>query len=131
MQGKQEQAGAIGQVSGLVYNDTEKGFSYQTKWGCVDAKLLDDNLIRVPFGFSKYVIPSGRTGWMYLLSNANPSGIPGLGILGATIVNNPNIAKDKFAFNGGHNLHFLQVANRRGFAIPVFSTAECLNFNTF
>lgn len=132
MQGQQEQAGAIGQLSGLVYNDTEKGFSYQTRWGCVDAKLIDDNLIRVPFGFSKYVIPSGKTGWMYLLSNANPAGIPGLGMMGATIVSNTNIARDKFAYNGGHNLHILQVAARRGFAIPVFPTAECRNYsNTF
>lgn len=128
-QGTVEQAGAIGSLIGQVYNDTEKGFSYTLKgFRCLEARPLNDALIRIPLGFSK-VIKSGRTGWMYLQSSINnAAGMPNLGLLGATIVANTKVGTDKAAFNGGHHMHFQVMKNNPGFAIPVFPTGACFNF---
>ncbi|HEX4946798.1 MAG TPA: hypothetical protein VFZ34_09050, partial [Blastocatellia bacterium] len=129
MQGTVEQAGAIGQLIGLVYNDAERGFSYQLRgFNCLETRLINDNLIRVPNGFSK-VIPSGRTGWMYLQSSINNNaGQPNLGLIGATLVSNNKAATDKAAFNGGHHMHFLAAKQNPGFAIPVIPSTTCTNF---
>lgn len=128
MQGRVDQAGAIGMLSGQVYNDIEKGFSYQIRGlGCLETRLLNDSLIRIPFGYSN-VIPSNRTGWMYFQSPLNPAGVPNLGLLGATIVSNTKSATDKAAFNGGHHMHILSVKENPGFAIPVIPTSTCVNY---
>jgi hypothetical protein len=128
MQGTVVQAGVIGSLAGQVFNDTEKGFSYQLRgFGCLETRLINDSLIRIPGTYSN-VIPAGRTGWMYLQSPMNnTAGMPNLGLLGATIVANPNAATDRGAFNGGHHMHFLQVKENPGFAIPVFSVGTCFN----
>ncbi len=128
MQGKVDQAGAIGSLAGQVYNDTEKGFSYQIKgFNCLETRLINDQLIRVPTTYSK-VIPAGRTGWMFLQSPLNNAqGMPNLGLLGATIVSNAKSATDKAAFNGGHHMHFLSAKENPGFAIPVFPIGACFN----
>lgn len=118
-QGRVDFAGGMGIITGLLYNDTEKAFSYQTNFpGCVEIRQLTDSTIRVPTGYSK-VIPAGRSGWMTLQSAANVAGIPALGILGATIVSNSKSNTDKAAFNGGHPLHFLTLKSNPGFAIPI------------
>ena len=127
-QGRVDQIGAIGNLAGQVYNDTEKGFSYQLKnFTCLETKLINNDLIRVPTTYSK-VIPAGRTGWMYLQSPMNNAqGMPDLGLLGATIVSNTKAATDKGAFNGGHHMHFLSAKENPGFAIPVFPVGVCFN----
>lgn len=127
-QGRVDQAGGIGTVIGLLYNDAEKGFSYQTSFPtCLEVRLLNDSTIRVPNGYSK-VIPSGRSGWMTIQSATNVAGIPNLGLLGAMIVSNTKSNTDKAAFNGGHALHFLSVRSNPGFAIPIIPTSTCVNF---
>jgi len=127
-QGTVVQAGVIGSLAGQVYNDTEKGFSYQLKdFRCLEARLLNGGLIRIPTTYAN-VIPAGRTGWMYLQSPMNNAqGMPNLGLLGATIVSNTKAATDKAAFNGGHHMHFLSVKENPGFAIPVFPVGACFN----
>lgn len=118
-QGKVDIAGGMGTIVGLLYNDTEKGFSYQTLFpGCIEIRLLNDNTIRVPTGYSK-VIPAGRTGWMTIQSATQAAGVPNLGLLGAMLVSNTKSNTDKAAFNGGHVLHFLSLKANPGFAIPV------------
>jgi hypothetical protein len=127
-QGSVQKAGGMGVIVGLLYNDTEKGFSYQTAFpGCIETRLLNDSSIRVPGGYSK-VIPAGRTGWMTLQSSTNVAGVPNLGLLGAMIVSNTKSNTDKAAFNGGHSLHFLSTRSNPGFAIPIFPTPACVNF---
>ena len=128
MQGTVVQAGAVGSLAGQVYNDTEKGFSYQIRgFRCLEAKLINNDLIRVPTTYSK-VIPAGRTGWMFLQSPLNNAqGMPNLGLLGATIVSNTKAATDKGAFNGGHHMHFLSAKENPGFAIPVVPVGVCFN----
>lgn len=123
MQGKPDQAGSIGTILGQVFDDNEKGYSYQTTaTGCLWTKLINKSFIRVPTGIDR-VISKGHTGWMYFQSpNGGTTGVPDLGLLGATVVssNKPE------TFNGGHNLHMLKVKDNRGFAIPVFpSGAAC------
>lgn len=127
-QGTVVQAGVIGSLAGQVYNDTEKGYSYQLKdFRCLEARLLNGGLIRIPTTYAN-VIPAGRTGWMYLQSPMNNAqGMPNLGLLGATIVSNTKAATDKAAFNGGHHMHFLSVKENPGFAIPVFPVGACFN----
>lgn len=127
MQGTETRAGTIGNLAGLVYNDKEKGYSYQINgWGCVDARIIDPSLIRVPSGLTTGVVPSGRSGWLWM--NINNGTTLKLGILGATITSNPNQAFDRKAFNGGHNLHFLKTAAMNGFAIPVMENTGCVTF---
>ncbi len=128
MQGKVDQVGAIGSLAGQVYNDTEKGFSYQLRgFSCLETRLLNNDLIRIPTTYSK-VIPAGRTGWMFLQSPLNNAqGMPNLGLMGATIVSNSKVATDKAAFNGGHHMHFLSAKENPGFAIPVFPLGACFN----
>ncbi len=127
-QGTQVQVGVIGNLAGQVYNDTERGYSYQLKdFRCLEAKLINADLIRIPTTYSR-VIPAGRTGWMYLQSPMNNlAGMPNLGLLGATIVSNAKSNTDKAAFNGGHHMHFLSVKENPGFAIPVFPVGVCFN----
>ena len=123
MQGKPEQAGSIGTLLGQVFDDNEKGYSFQTsQTGCIWTKVINKSLIRVPTGIDK-VISKGHTGWMYFQSpNGGTTGVPDLGLLGATIVSSNKVE----TFNGGHNLHYLRVKDNRGFAIPVFpSGAAC------
>ncbi len=117
MQGKPEQAGAIGIILGQVFDDNEKGYSFQTtSVGCFWARLINRSFIRIPLGIDK-VISKGRTGWMYFQSpNGGTTGVPDLGLLGATIVSNNR----PDGFNGGHNLHMTRFKDNRGFAIPVF-----------
>jgi hypothetical protein len=127
-QGSVERAGGMGTIVGLLYNDVEKGFSYQTAFpGCIETRLLNSTTLRVPGGFTN-VIPAGKTGWMTLQSAANAAGIPNLGLLGAMIVSNTKVNTDKAAFNGGHSLHFLSTRKNPGFAIPIFPTGFCGNF---
>lgn len=127
-QGTVVQAGAIGDLAGQVYNDTEIGYSYILRgFRCLETRLLNDNLIRVPSTYSR-VIPAGRTGWMYMQSPMNNAqGMPNLGLLGATIVANTKAATDKAAFNGGHHMHYLSVKENPGFAIPIFPVGACFN----
>ncbi len=127
-QGRVDQAGGMGIINGLLYNDSEKAFSYQTSFpSCIEIRLLNNSTIRVPTGYSN-VIPAGRSGWLTLQSAANVAGIPSLGLLGATIVSNAKSNTDKAAFNGGHSLHFLSLRPNPGFAIPVIPTTGCVNF---
>lgn len=127
-QGRVDQAGGLGIMNGLLYNDTEKGFSYQTTFpSCIEIRLLNNSTIRVPTGYSN-VISTGRSGWMTLQSAANVAGIPALGLLGAQLVSNAKSSTDKAAFNGGHALHFLSLKNNPGFAIPIIPATGCVNF---
>ena len=114
---RSEQAGSIGIILGQVFDDNEKGYSFQTtSVGCFWARLINRSFIRIPLGIDK-VISKGRTGWMYFQSpNGGTTGVPDLGLLGATIVSNNR----PDGFNGGHNLHMTRFKDNRGFAIPVF-----------
>ncbi len=118
MQGTTTKAGGVGMIAGQVFDDSERGYSFQNSGlGCFSARLINRASVRVPTGIDR-VIPKGRTGWMYFTSPNNGGGIAELGLLGATIVSNGKY--DSAAFNGGHNLHQIRVKDNRGFAIPVF-----------
>jgi hypothetical protein len=118
MQGKTTNAGVVGMIAGQVFDDNERGYSFQNSGlGCFSARLINRSSVRVPTGIDR-VIPKGRTGWMYFTSPNNGGGLAELGLLGASIVSNGKY--DQAAFNGGHNLHQIRVKDNRGFAIPVF-----------
>jgi hypothetical protein len=117
MQGRTDRAGVIGTIAGQVFDDVERGYSFQSSGlSCYSAKLINRASVRVPTGIDK-VISKGRTGWMYFTATSS-SPVPELGLLGSSIVSNSK--NDAAAFNGGHNLHQIRVKDNRGFAIPVF-----------
>ena len=118
MQGKTDKAGVIGTIAGQVFDDVERGYSFQTSGlSCLSTRLINRSFVRIPTGIDK-VIPKGKTGWMYFTSPNNGGGLAELGLLGSSIVSNGK--NDAAAFNGGHNLHQIRVKDNRGFAIPVF-----------
>ena len=117
MQGRTDRAGAIGTIAGQVFDDVERGYSFQSSGlSCYSARLINRASVRVPTGIDR-VIPKGKTGWMYFTA-VSSSPVPELGLLGASIVSNGR--NEASAFNGGHNLHQIRVKDNRGFAIPVF-----------
>ena len=124
MQGRTDRAGVIGSIAGQVFDDVERGYSFQNSGlSCYSARVINRASVRVPTGIDK-VISKGRTGWMYFTSPTNGQGLSELGLLGSSIVSNSK--NDAAAFNGGHNLHQIRVKDNRGFAIPVFPTgASC------
>ncbi len=87
----------------LVYNDVETVFSTSVALSCYSTFLL--NSLRITGGLNTQ-IPSGRTGWVRF----NGSGRPIFGY-----------AQNRGAiFNGGHNLHVLQLLPSYTITVPAF-----------
>ena len=80
---------------------------------CQYAATLTDSVPRTTPRLST-IIPAGRTGWFKL------AGTSEIGIFGATINLNPNVASSSGAYNGGHNLHKLTFTNAMTYIIPIF-----------
>jgi hypothetical protein len=106
-------AAPIGNLVGLLFNDTETGFSFSLNApSCQFRSILSSGLPRTAPRFDT-VIPAGRSGWMKLYS------LSSIGILGAVINNNTNPAAPN-GFKGGHNLHALTLTPAATLVIPVF-----------
>ena len=111
--------GALGSIAGLLFDDGENGFSFTFNSGtCQFRSVLSNNFPRTAPRFET-IIPAGHSGWMRLYADN-----PAVGLLGATINNNPISASASHAFNGAHNLDHLTQNNTGGGAvnliIPVF-----------
>lgn len=87
----------------IVYNDVETAFSTSISVSCYSTFLL--NSLRITGGLNTQ-IPAGRSGWIRF----NGSGKP---IFGYAQNRGP-------VFNGGHNLHVLQLLSRYEIAVPSF-----------
>ncbi|QQS48315.1 MAG: hypothetical protein IPM66_06655 [Acidobacteriota bacterium] len=109
-------AGSIGSIFGLLYDDAENVLSFTTSGGCQKRFSITDQEPRTVPRFTTF-IPSGRSGWMKLWAASN------VGIVGAMINFNPNVASQADAFNGGHNLHKLTLTTD-AYTMPVFP-ASC------
>lgn len=100
---------------GTLYDDAEISYSFNlpTNNLCQYAASLTDSVPRTTPRLST-IIPAGRTGWFKL------AGTSEIGIFGATINFNPNVASSSGAFNGGHNLHKITFTNAMTYTIPIF-----------
>ena len=105
---------SIGAIAGILYDDAEKASSFTFSDSKCQVKfIITNSLPRTAPRFTT-IVPSGRSGWMKLY---NYSGAP---LLGAVINFNSAAAASPTAFNQGHNLHKLRLAESSTFKIPVF-----------
>ncbi len=107
-------AASIGSLFGLLYDDTEKAYSFALSGSsCQLRGSLSGTFPRTTPRIES-IVSSGRSGWMRLSSSIDG------GIFGATINFNGNAAANAGAFNQGHNLHKLTLTTAASYTIPVF-----------
>lgn len=104
----------VGPITGLLYNDSEIGFSFTGGFGCQFRATLSNGFPRTFTPFTR-VIPSGSTGWLKFWTLDESSGV-----FGSVINYNPNTNASSSAFNQGHNLHALTLTNTAAIIIPIF-----------
>jgi hypothetical protein len=108
-------AASLGTLFGILYDDAENALSFQVSNACQLRSSLSNGFPRTAPRFETF-IPAGRTGWIKVFSQP-PADI---GITGAAINFNPNLASSAGAFNQGHNLHALTMSAANTYTIPVF-----------
>ena len=123
--------GNVGTLTGLLFNDVEKGFSFSIRTtGCQLREVLTDAFPRTAPPFSK-VVPAGRTGWMWIRPVETDDNSPLGGtsdrraLLGSMIGYNRNAKTSDRAFNQGHNLHKLSKAPFAKLRVPVYVPPSC------
>lgn len=121
----------IGILAGLLYNDAERGFSFNLRTsGCQLRATLSDTFLRTSPPLSK-VIGTGTSGWIRLFTVEKVDNQPQGGasdaraILGAMINFNPNAQITGQGFNQGHNLHRMINAPVTKLRMPVIVPAGC------
>ena len=109
-----EKMSTVGTLSGQVYNDREKVFSFiSSNNQCQVRRVLGDSFPRLVSGLTK-IISNGTTGTMRFQDPA------GTALTGAVINFNPDVLTKSTAFSHGHNLHFLSFTDTAKYTIPVF-----------
>jgi len=104
----------IGNLTGLLFNDTENSFSFTSnQGGCQMRTILSNAFPRTPTTFTN-VIPAGRTGWLKLWAFEDRA------LLGSIIRFNSSAGTSAGAFNQGHNLHHLTLTDAATIVVPVF-----------
>ncbi|NDD65631.1 MAG: hypothetical protein EBZ36_16890, partial [Acidobacteria bacterium] len=90
---------SLGKMNGLLFNDTEQGFSFSVTEGAQMAQVLSSSYPRSTPRFGA-IIPAGSTGWMKIWSQRNDIALTGIRISSNT---------SRGAFGDGINLHKLTV----------------------
>ncbi len=104
----------IGNISGLLWDDSENQYSFTANLGvCQYRKVLDNSFPRTFTPFNR-VLPAGRTGWMKFWA-VNDSAL-----FGAQINFNPTTSANSGAFNQGHNLHHMTLTDQATIVIPIY-----------
>lgn len=107
-------AATIGSLFGILYDDTENGFSFTASIGTCQLRTpLNQNFPRSAPRFPD-IVPSGRAGWMKLWLNTTSEAE--VALVGATI----NASSNNSGFRGGHNLHKLTLGSAT-LTIPIFA----------
>ncbi len=107
----------LGQLVGIVFNDTESTFSFGLNTSRRQLRLrINDGFPRTTPRFGE-IVPSGRSGWMKVWLNSDGA------ILGALLVFSPKTRASASAFNGGRNLHKLTLTQAARLTIPIFPPA--------
>jgi nitrous oxidase accessory protein NosD len=102
-----EAADPVGNIFGLVYDDTEKQVSFMASGGCQIRRRLDNSFPLTAPRLQQFV---ARTGWMKFWTSGTEKGM-----VGAVLQRNSR--------NGavqGHNLHTLTTTSQEKLTIPVF-----------
>ncbi len=118
-------AATLGSIFGILFDDAENSFSFTFNPGvCQFRSILSNNFPRTAPRF-EVIIPAGRSGWLKLWADN-----PVVGLLGATINQNPNADVTNNAFNGAHNMHKLTLngtnsgtSGAPSITIPIFPPA--------
>jgi hypothetical protein len=125
------QVSDLGLLSGLLYNEVEKSFSFQLRpTGCQLRTSLSDTTLRTSPQFSR-IIMAGTSGWMRLATAEKVDNTPLGGtadaraIQGAMINFNPHAQMPGQGFNQGHNLHRLTKAPFTRLRMPVIAPRGC------
>ena len=108
----QTNAGSIGTIFGVLYNDAENGLSFALSGGCQRFFGITDSDIRTTPRPSVHV-PANSSGWMKFWSTSD------IGIMGAVITGHPAQASARNAFTGARNLHKLRLTTD-AFTMPIF-----------
>lgn len=133
-----EQVSTIGTLNGLLYNQSERGFSFVLRSSqCQLVQILNDGFPRTAPSYTK-IIPAGTSGWMRFFTvdtvDNSPQGNSNdpRAILGA-MINFPNSGAIMPEVNGapgkdfhqGHNLHRLTIAPVTKLRMPVIPPPGC------
>jgi len=103
-------ATTIGSLFGILYNDTETGYSFNVNLRiCQLRALLNQNFPRTAPRYPD-IVPPGHSGWMKLWVDTTSDQVA---LVGATINANPD------GYKGGHNLHKLTLGSA-SLTIPIF-----------
>lgn len=108
--------GNIGMLSGVLFDDIERGFSFSVVAGCQFREFFSNSFPRTAPRINQ-IISSGHSGWMRFFTQDD------VGIIGATITYNPATQSNASAFNGGSSLHKLSFTNTAKFVLPTFPSA--------
>jgi hypothetical protein len=108
-------ADSIGFVSGLLFDDEEKAYSFSFFAPLCQHRFIFSNTTPRTVPRFTTVVPTGRSGWVKLFTYNE---VPMLGVM---INYNPSAGASSTIFNGGHNLHKLRLTNSK-ITIPVFPT---------
>jgi hypothetical protein len=104
---------ALGDIFGLAYDDAERSYSFGGVIGtCQLRTMLNGSFPRTSPRLDT-VISSGRSGWLKLWTVNEGA------LVGAVLNRNANSAQAN-AFDGGHNLHTLRLAESASLQIPLF-----------
>jgi hypothetical protein len=103
-----EQAEAIGSLFGLLYDDQERPYSFQTRGGCQIVERIANTFPLTAPRLTTAIQP-GHTGWLKLYGSEDKA------LLGATLTRSRNSQ-----YSDGHNLHALTFTSRARLTIPVF-----------
>ena len=104
----------IGNLTGLLFDDTENSFSFTANLGvCQYRTILSNSFPRTPSTFSR-VIPAGRSGWMKFWAFEDSA------LFGAMINFNATANSNASAYNQGHNLHVLRLTEAATIVVPVY-----------
>src|SRR5262249_26036103 len=106
---------AIGQIIGVVYDDTEHPASFEFS----ASRRQFRSVISASFPRTSpritSLIPAGHAGWMKFWRSTDGA------IIGCVINFNQNAPSDASAFNQGRNLHKLTLTTDASFTVPVFT----------
>jgi hypothetical protein len=111
-------ANSIGSVFGLLYNDTENGYSFSLTSVRSQLKFSFNNSTPRTAPRFTTVVPDGRSGWVRM------NGLSNAPLLGAMINFNSGSSGVPTAYNGGHNLHHLRLSSSITIRVPVYP-ASC------
>lgn len=102
----------LSKLSGLVYDDIERRFSFTAQGGCQLRQMFSSNFPRTSPRYQQ-IIGSGQTGWLKIWQDED------FGMLGAAINFNANANALPIPVTGGQNLHKLTFTNTASFTMPV------------